>query len=45
MTGERSVEKYLEMIVEKNLVSIHLSQSFLIQRILEAIGGMEKLNV
>ena len=45
MTDEGSVENYLGMKVEKKQCSITLSQTFLIRRILDAVGGMENRNV
>ena len=42
MTDEGSVENYLGVEVEKKQGSITLSQTFLIRRIWDAIGGMEK---
>ena len=45
MTDEGSVENYLGVKVGKKQGSITLSQSFLIRRILDAVGGMENANV
>ena len=45
MTDEGSVEQYLGVKVERKNGSVKLSQPYLIQRIIDAIGGMQTSNV
>ena len=45
MTDEGSVEQYLGVKVERKNGSVKLSQPYLIQRIIDTIGGMPTSNV